>query len=205
MRSEGRYRKVPAHMNTDSAITAADDQGAAVVITHRVRKDKHAAYEQWLEEIAPVCKASPGHLDWHIVRPIPGLTETYTVLIRFDTKDHLRHWMESPDRSRLIEKVQSLFVKGDDFFISSGLDFWFTPSGAKAKVPVRWKQYLVTWSAIYPLALGVPLVVTPLLKGLGAPSSIFLTTLAVTGVVVFLMVYLIMPRYTKLIQKWLFR
>lgn len=191
-------------MNTETATEANYDQGAAVVITHRVRKDQHAAYERWLEEIAPICKASPGHLDWHIVRPISGLTETYTVLIRFDTKAHLRHWMESPDRTQLIEKARRLFVTGDDFFVSSGLDFWFVPSGAKAKVPVRWKQYLVTWSAIYPLALGVPLVVKPLLKLLGAPSSLLLATLAVTGLVVFLMVYLIMPRYTRFLQEWLF-
>jgi antibiotic biosynthesis monooxygenase (ABM) superfamily enzyme len=52
-------------------------QGATVVITHRVREDKHAEYEIWLGEIVPLCKASPGHLDWHIVRPISGLTETY--------------------------------------------------------------------------------------------------------------------------------
>jgi antibiotic biosynthesis monooxygenase (ABM) superfamily enzyme len=53
-------------------------EGATVVITHRVRNDKHADYEKWLEEIALLCKASPGYLDWHIVRPIPGLSETYT-------------------------------------------------------------------------------------------------------------------------------
>lgn len=191
-------------MNT-TTVPDADDPGATVVITHRVRKEEHAVYEQWLEEIAPVCKASPGHLDWQVVRPIPGLTETYTVLIRFDTKAHLQRWMESADRSRLIAKMQPLFVKGDDFFISSGLDFWFTPAGSKAKVPVRWKQYLVTWSAIFPLALGVPLVVTPLLNGLGVPPNTLVTTLVVTGVVVFTMVYWVMPRYTKLLQKWLFR
>ena len=189
-------------MNT--ALTNSNDHGATVVITHRLRADQHTAYEQWLEEIAPICKAFPGHLDWHIVRPIPGLTETYTVLIRFDTRDHLQTWMESPDRRRLIEKVQPLFASGDNFFIGSGLDFWFTPNGAKAKVPIRWKQYLVTWSAIYPLALGVPLVVTPSLKAFGVPSSILLTTLSVTGVVVFLMVYVVMPRYTRLLQRWLF-
>lgn len=192
-------------MNTTTTVPDADDPGATVVITHRVRKEEHAVYEQWLEEIAPVCKASPGHLDWQVVRPIPGLTETYTVLIRFDTKAHLQRWMESADRSRLIAKMQPLFVKGDDFFISSGLDFWFTPAGSKAKVPVRWKQYLVTWSAIFPLALGVPLVVTPLLNGLGVPPNTLVTTLVVTGVVVFMMVYWVMPRYTRLLQKWLFR
>lgn len=112
--------------------------------------------------------------------------------------------MESPARARLIEKVRPLFVTGDDFFVSSGLDFWFTPGGAKAMVPVRWKQYLVTWSAIYPLVLGVPLVVGPLLSSLGAPDNQLLTTLIVTGTVVFLMVYVVMPRYTKLIKRWLF-
>lgn len=191
-------------MNTEVSDTRAIDEGATVVITHRVREDKHADYERWLNEIAPLCKASPGHLDWHIVRPISGMSETYTVIIRFDNKVHLQGWMESPTRTRLIEKVQPLLVTGDDFFISSGLDFWFAPAGAKAKVPVRWKQYLVTWSAIYPLVLVVPLVVAPLLRLLEVPDNRLLTTFVVTGTVVFLMVYVVMPRYTKLLKRWLF-
>ncbi len=182
----------------------ASDTGATAVITHRVRSDKHAQYEQWLNEIAPLCKSSPGHLDWHIVRPIPGVTETFTVIIRFDTTAHLSDWMQSTERARLIKKVEPLFVGADDFYLSSGLDFWFTPSGAKARVPVRWKQYLLTWSAIYPLALAVPFVVSPVLRAAGVPASPPLTTLAVTAVVVFLMVYVVMPRYTRLVQRWLF-
>ena len=193
-----------ADVATGTAAAGSVDHGATVVITHRVRGGRHADYEAWLEEIAPLCRASPGHLDWHIVRPIPGLTETYTVVIRFDTTAHLQQWMESPARARLIEKARPLLATGDDFYVSSGLDFWFTPGGAKSKVPVRWKQYLVTWSAIYPLALGVPWVVGPLLRRLGAPEGRLLTTLVVTGAVVFLMVYLVMPRYTRLLKRWLF-
>lgn len=191
-------------VNMDTASKGSVDQGATVVITHRVREGKHADYETWLNEIAPLCRASPGHLDWHIVRPISGLTETYTVIIRFDTAAHLQQWMASSARACLIEKVHPLLVTGDDFFISTGLDFWFTPGGAEAKVPARWKQYLVTWSAIYPLVLGAPLVVTPVLRLSGAPDNHLLTTFAVTGIVVFLMVYVVMPRYTKLIKRWLF-
>jgi antibiotic biosynthesis monooxygenase (ABM) superfamily enzyme len=191
-------------MDQGATFEDAGDEGAAVVITHRVRDGEHAGYESWLKEIAPLCSASPGHLDWHIIRPISGLTDTYTVIIRFDSRAHLQDWMESPVRADLIDKVRPLLVTGDDFFVSSGLDFWFTPAGAKASVPVRWKQYVVTWSAIYPLALGVPLVVLPLLRHLGIPDNRFLTTLAVTGAVVFLMVYIVMPRYTRLIKRWLF-
>jgi len=176
--------------------------GATALITHRVREGRHADYERWIGEIAPLSKASPGHLDWHIVRPISGLTKTYTVVIRFDTKAHLQDWMQSPARTRLIEKAQPLFVDGDEFSISSGLDFWFAP-GAGHKVPVRWKQSLVTWSAIYPLVLGVPLVVAPLLRQLGVADNHLLSTLVATGIVVFLMTYLVMPRYTRLIHRWL--
>lgn len=178
--------------------------GATVVITHRVRDGKQADYDNWLNEIAPLCKASPGHLDWQIIRPIIGLTETYTVIIRFDTGDHLRRWMGSPDRKRFIEKVRPLLVLDDAYSIHSGLDFWFTPPGAGVKVPVRWKQFLVTWSAIYPLVLGVPLVVGPVLRLLGWHENRFITTLFVTATVVFLMAYVVMPHYTKLVRRWLF-
>ncbi|GFE60115.1 antibiotic biosynthesis monooxygenase [Geobacter sp. AOG2] len=191
-------------MDENTTPMNSSDIGATVVITHRVREGKHLDYESWLDEIGPLCRSSKGNLDWHIIRPIPGLTSTNTVIIRFDTKANLQSWMESPIRSRLIEKVKPLLVSGDDFFIRSGLDFWFVPEGAKARVPARWRQYLVTWSAIYPLVLGVPLIVTPALRLLGVPDNHALTTLAVTGTVVFLMIYVVMPRYTKLVRRWLF-
>lgn len=191
-------------MDKNVASTNSVAPGATVVITHRVREGSHLDYDKWLDEIGPLCRASTGNLDWHIIRPIPGLTSTYTIVIRFDTRAHLQAWMESPIRGNLIEKVKPLLVSGDDFFISSGLDFWFTPEGAKAKVPARWKQYLLTWSAIYPLALVVPLIVSPVLRALGIANSHLFTTLIVTGAVVFLMVYVVMPRYTKLVRRWLF-
>ncbi len=192
-------------MSTELSSEIIAPEGATVVITHRVRNDKHATYEKWVEEISPLAKEAPGHLDWHIVRPIPGISETYAVIIRFDTDAHLKEWMDSPTRAGLIEKVQPLLVAGDDFFVRSGLDFWFTPAGAKAQVPVRWKQYLITWSAIYPLVLGVSFIAELVLRYFGVSNNRFITTLVVTGIVVCLMVYVVMPRYTKLISRWLFK
>lgn len=190
-------------MNTDPHVQNAKDPLATVVITHKLSEGKHAAYERWLQEVEPLCRAMLGHRDWQLVRPVPGLTDTYTVVIRFDTRDHLRQWMESPERHRLVKQLQPLFSDEDSSVISSGLDFWF-PRGAQAQAPVRWKQYLVTWSAIYPLAMSVPLLVEPALTGIGLHPSHPLTMLVVTAVVVFLMVYVVMPRYTRLIRKWLF-
>ncbi len=79
--------------------------------------------------------------------------------------------MESPERKNLIEKARLLFAKDDHYTMRSGLDFLFTSDSEKQKVPVRWKQYLVTWSAIYPLSIIVPWIVLPLLRMVNVPES----------------------------------
>ncbi|EUJ11591.1 hypothetical protein Meth11DRAFT_2437 [Methylophilaceae bacterium 11] len=180
-------------------------QGASVVITHRVLAGKQPEYEAWLNEIGPVCKASEGLLDLHVVRPISGITDTYTIIIRYDTEQHLKQWMTSDARKQLIAKTENMRVGSDDFYIRSGLDFWFAPEGAKAKIPVRWKQFLITWSAIYPLVSCLPLLLVPLLRQLGLPTNHYVDVLIITAIVVWLMVYIVMPRYTKLVRNWLFK
>jgi hypothetical protein len=179
-------------------------QNATVVITHRVREGCEEMYQKWLDEIVPRSKTYPGHLGVMIVRPVPGATSTFTVVIRFDTENHLRAWMGSDERKRLIEKVKPCLADDDQFLVRSGLDFWFTPQGAKAKLPTRWKQFLVTWSAIFPLVLLAFPTVELVMQQLGIPPNRYLRTLIVTCVVVLLMVYVVMPRYTKAVHRWLF-
>jgi uncharacterized protein len=174
-----------------------------VVITHRVRDGQHAAYEEWLAGIGRACRTYPGHLDWQIFRPLVGLSTSYTVVIRFDQAAHLKQWMESVDRAEWIARAAPMLAQDDDYSIHSGLDFWFLPQGAKVKIPVRWKQFLITWSAIFPLGLAVPLIVIPIMRRLGLADVRPLTTFVTTGIIVALMVYVVMPRYTRLVRRWL--
>lgn len=117
----------------------------------------------------------------------------------------MQSWLDSGERQRLIEKVQPLLVSGDRYTVRSGLEFLFTSEAPAATAPVRWKQWLVTWSVIYPLVLGVPVVLAPLMRALGLPDNPYLGALMVTGTIVGLMVYVVMPRYTRLVHAWLFR
>ncbi|MDY0150294.1 MAG: antibiotic biosynthesis monooxygenase [Kiritimatiellia bacterium] len=192
-------------MTTEHPNNSAIQEGATAVTTHRIHSTHQAEYESWLDEIGSLCKTYPGHLDVQIISPIDGLTGTYTVIIRFDTCEHLKNWMYSEDRKRLIDKVEPFLATDDDFFISSGLDFWFLPDGARAKVPVRWKQVLITWSAIYPLVLGIPLIMTAIFRYAGLPEVPLVDTLISTGLIAILMAYFVMPRYTKLVKRWLFK
>lgn len=185
--------------------SSPETTGASVVITHRVQPNLHAEYEAWLNEIGPLCRASAGLLDWHIIRPIKGVTDTYSVMIRYQSEQTLKQWMESPERAQLIAKVQPLLQDMDRYHIHSGLDFLFESAAPLAVHPVRWKQFLLTWSAIFPLVSVVPMLILPVLHALGVPQNRIFDTFVVTGIVVALMVYLIMPRYTRLVKHWLFR
>lgn len=186
-------------------MSTAADQNATAVITHRIREDRRDDYEKWLQEIVPICKAQPGHLGVTIIRPVAGLTDSYTVLLRFDTADHLRAWLQSDARRGLVERARPIWADDESYRIQSGLDFWFTPPEAKVKIPTRWKQALVTWSAIYPAVMIVSLITARLLEAAGASLPLAIRTLFVTGIVVLLMVYVVMPKYTKLVHRWLFR
>ncbi len=65
--------------------------------------------------------------------------------------------------------------------------------------PSRYKLFLLTWLAIYPLITGILFLFGNLLNLLPLP----LRTLVLTGVLVYLMTYWLMPMLTKLFQRWL--
>lgn len=181
------------------------DEKATVVITHRIQDGRGDDYEKWLGEIGPVCKRYPGHIHTTIIRPVAGASETYTIVIRFDSRERLIKWMNSEDRKSLLERVRPILADDDRFVVETGMDFWFTPEEAHAKLPKRWKQSLITWTAIFPLVYGVTHLMNIVASHLPIISHPTTRLLLDTGIVVLLMAYVVMPRFTKSVHRWLFR
>jgi uncharacterized protein len=186
------------------ATMETETSGATAVISHRVRDAQYADYERWLDRILPVVAAAPGFLDSQVIRPVRGLTAGYTVILRFDHEAALRRWLASPERGQLIDTVRPILAHGDSYTLHSGIDYLFAPQIAGQRVPVRWKQFLITWTAILPLTWGLPLLIGPVLRAIGWRDRTLLVAV-VAAVAVFLMVYVIMPRYTRLVRGWLYR
>lgn len=189
---------------TGTPSSEAERSGATAVIAHRIRDAQHERYEEWLRQILPLVSEAPGFLDVQVIRPVRGLTDTYTVILRFDCEADLKNWLSSSVRRRLIDTVQPILAQGDSYTLHSGIDFLFAPHDGSQRIPVRWKQFLVTWTAILPLTLLLPIGIAPTLHALGWHNH-FVITAIVSAVAVALMVYLIMPRYTRLVRGWLFR
>ncbi|BFM08758.1 antibiotic biosynthesis monooxygenase [Halioxenophilus aromaticivorans] len=179
-------------------------QGATVVIHQAVDHEHQPLLEQWITEIDPIIRRQPGFLDKQIIRPVPGLTHSYTIIIRFAERADLEHWLASPERNEMVAKIEPLLHEELAVSVHTGLEFLFQPPGA-SKTPVRWKQFLLTWSAIFPLVLLSQALVMPLLATVGLADARVLGVFCATGLVVYAMVYWVMPRYTKLVSAWLFK
>jgi uncharacterized protein len=167
------------------------------VIRHHVKPGGEPEYERWSKDVLPIAQAFPGHQGVTIIRP-PAGSRIYTVVLHFDTIEHLRGWLESPTRQQLLARIEPHLSSGIEVEIRPGLEVWMPPPG---QAPARpYKQFLLVWSVIYPLQL-----VTALLMGLVLTEPLWLRALLGTGLVVAVMTWIIMPRYTRLVAGWLYR
>jgi antibiotic biosynthesis monooxygenase (ABM) superfamily enzyme len=180
---------------------AANDTVTGIIV-HELRPDAREEYERWLDEIRDACRQFPGYLSTDVIRPVNG-HNSYTVVIRFKGVEQLKAWIESDVRRDFLQRIEHALEKGDRYVIKTGLDFWFAQP-TPVQPPKRYKQCLLTLSAIFPLTIVVPWLLGPLLGGGGVIAFLggkFVVAAAIVG----LMVYVIMPRYTRLVANWLYR
>ena len=172
-------------------------------IIQRPSKDKQGLYEQWLNEIIPVAKSFEGHRGVNVIRPHHP-HEDYTIILHFDSEQSLQNWLESKERLALVEKIRPHLSIDEIIEIETGLEFWFTPPAVNLRAPA-YKQFLITLSAIFPLSQLIPLLLQPLFEMLHIDDIRLLAGFITAAAIVVLMVYVIMPRYTKMVSAWLYR
>jgi uncharacterized protein len=173
----------------------------AITVTRRVKPGHEAAYEQFLAGISGAARAFPGYLGVEVFRPPPGGTDEYRTVYRFDTPAHLRAWLDSPQRAAWLERAEPHVAGPMRTQVLTGLEGWFTlPTQPGAPPPPPYKMALVTWAAIFPLITLVVVATAPLVGPLPLVARLAVTT----GVAVPLMTWVVMPRVTRLLHRWLY-
>src|SRR5215217_8827857 len=84
----------------------------------------------------------------------------------------------------------------------TGLETWFKLPGANVptmKPPPRWKMWLVSLMAVYPLVLAFQALVVPRVAGLPLPLQALMFPL----VLLTLLTFVVMPAVTRLLRRWL--
>ena len=190
-------------ISKDHAIDGdSSDQTVTAIIVHHPRRDSWPEYERWLGDVGAACRRFEGYLSTDVIRPVGNHT-SFTVIIRFAGIEALKTWMESDVRREFLHRIEHALEKADRYVVKTGLDFWFTPPTSKP--PVHWKQFLVTLSAIFPLTVIVPALLSPVLGAMQGVPAMLIGKLLVAICIVGLMVYVIMPRYTRKVAAWLYR
>jgi uncharacterized protein len=191
--------------DSKSAIKSDDEikleTPVTTVIHQRPRPGAVSRYEDWLKEIVPIAQQFTGHQGVNVIRP-HGTSAAYTIVLHFDTMANLRRWLTSEARARLIDKIQPFLLSEENIDIKTGFEFWFTPPpGGKPAKP--YKQFLITLSAIFPLTIVIPWLLQPVFAWLPVLALPGLRQFVIAAVIVAIMTYAVLPRYTRLVSRWL--
>lgn len=187
----------------DAADVMHQDPGAGVttVVARRVKPGHEAEYEAFLEGIISAARRYPGHLGVEVFRLQSAGSGEYRVVYRFDTAEHLRAWLDSDEHAKWLRRAEPHVAGPIHREFLTGLESWFTiPTPEAVKPPPPYKMALVTWVTIFPLITLVVLALEPVVRDFALAPRLALTT----AVTVPLMTWIVMPRVSWVLRRWLY-
>ena len=173
------------------------------VFSRRVKPGREADFEDWAHGVIDAATRWPGHLGASVLHE-PG-SPWYHLVYKFTDRDRFRAWVESEERDRWLGRVEHLTEGADrELQETTGLETWFDLPGPEAtprRPPPRWKMWLVSLVALYPLVVLFQWVLAPRVEGwpLAAKAAVFPLVLLTT------MTYVVMPLVSRLLRRWLQR
>ena len=178
-----------------------EPEGRAVVFTLRARPGRERELREWAPNIVRAARAVDGNLDATVI----GLNEASELRFLYHFRDEasLQTWLTSPERAQLLADAESLVADGPSLE-RTGLETWFeSPTHVHAAMvpPPRWKMWLVSLVAIYPLVLAFQLWITPHLVDWHWPLAVRAAALPL--VVLSLMTFFVMPNVMRVVGPWL--
>ncbi|MDJ0899641.1 MAG: hypothetical protein QNJ55_12600 [Xenococcus sp. MO_188.B8] len=175
-----------------------NNQQVTAVISHYIRPGRESGYEAWLEGISQVARQFEGHNGVTILRPQPDLRAEYVIILRFNNYRNLCRWMRSSERQEWIERAKPLTDKPENVQFLTGLEALISLPNT-ISTPPKYKTAFVTWIGVFVCASILGYFFAPYLAGL----PYLLRQAIITGLVVILLAYVVMPRLTRLFYTWL--
>ncbi len=175
---------------------------AGMVVSTRVKPGREAEYRAWQTTIDHEAARCSGFLGTEVFPPVPGLQDEWVVVVRFDSAEHLKSWLESEPRRRLNAQAAQLWDEARVESFGGGFPGWFTPGGAKggeASIPPPWKQAMTVLLVLYPTVFLLSRYLSPWLAGLPFAASLFVSNV----VSVAILTWLLMPVVVRAFDFWL--
>ena len=182
--------------------TDAAGEPVTVVVTRRVRSGREAEYEDWLKRLLAEAESLKGYLGATVQRPAADAkVREFTSVFRFDSVESLKAFEGSELRRRHLAEVVDYVEADATWQRLTGLEFWFTPpKGTMVPQPSRWRMAVVMIAVVYGLVVSIGQLVA-LVMGQAPQSLRLLVTISIE---VFLMTYVLMPRLTRWLARWIY-
>lgn len=199
----------PLLVGQDDIHLFADDAGprlaapVTVMISMNVRPGQEVAFQEWQRRIAAVEATFAGFSGYRLEPPVPGVSDDWVTMVRFDSDEHLDAWLQSSERQRLLEETPNFSTEFHTRKIRTGFDSWFAAGLAPgAPLPPVWKMNMIVLLVLYPTVfLFGWLVGTPFLLNRGMPFwlTLFFSNMAST----ILLGYWFTPQAARWLAWWL--
>lgn len=172
-----------------------------VLVRRRVKPGREAEYEAWLTRLTEgVAREFPGYLGAEFLRP-SGTGGDYRSVFRFDSLAALERFEGSDFRARMLDAAAPLFAGDAAWERLTGLEFWFDPPpGTRVPQPSPHRMALVLVAVVFVLVLVLNLALGPFLAGWPPALRVLVTVVIQVG----LMTYVIMPRLTPRIARFIY-
>ena len=171
------------------------------VVRQYVKPGREAEYEAWLKRMTEGAQANfPGYLGVGFHRPeTPG--GQYRQIFRFDSIEQLEEFERSDYRSKMLAEGSENFAADPSLERMTGLEFWFDPpKGTKVPQPSPHRMALVMIAVVFAMILILSTIIGALTPNWPQPLRLLLTV----TIQVALMTYVVMPRLTPLIARFVY-
>lgn len=172
------------------------------VVSTQVASGHEAAFLGWQHRIAAAEARFAGFESYALEPPVSGVQDDWTMVVRFDTDEHLDAWLASAERADLVAEATAFDGGTRVSRVHGGFEAWTTPAAAHDDAPAAWKQNLVVLLMLYPVVfLFGRYVSDPLLTGRGVPF--WLALFLGNAVSVALLGWVLVPRASAAFGWWL--
>jgi hypothetical protein len=172
-----------------------------IVVRRKVKSGCENDYEAWLERLTRgAAERFQGYLGAEFHRPASSGGE-YRSVFRFDSVDNLDVFERSDFRAAMLAEAAPMFAADAAWERMTGLEFWFDPPpGTKVPQTSPHRMALVLVAVVFTLVLILNLTLGPFMTGWPLALRVLVTVCIQVG----LMTYVIMPRLTPLIARFIY-
>ncbi|MGB3136507.1 MAG: hypothetical protein WBG38_16835 [Nodosilinea sp.] len=183
-------------------------QAASLVVEHIVPSGEGMAFRWWHSKVARAAKNFEGHIRTDLCSPVKGQQPNQPMkwysIVHFESPQLLNQWVNSSDRSVLINAGRKTFASYQFISFSTGLEGWFsrrTGTEQSGLGPPAWKQNAAVILALYPTVIVQTLLFSALgvMQSWALPNAMIINNIITSSV----LTWGVMPLVTKFLGFWL--